>query len=400
MIAALLLTLGLAGSPAPAVQDPASTAEDDARATALARVPTELPRAAPGRWEGAFGDRQQEVLGSIARETLEGLSRAEAAYHAGDFPVALTRLYGVLEAEPDFPPALLVLGTAYFRLRRYGDAIVCIERFVEIAPSQVWRTQALAHCYYSLGRYGDARSHYERVLADLPDSVEAIRGLALAHAREGGVERALELLARVVELAPDHADAWAWTAQLQWDEGLLDEALASAERAKELAPYEPRPWFLLARIYDDLDREGDAARVRVRWKELDRVAQEVRALEGRLLFDPRDWGAASGVVEAWRSVANLDATRAALDRLVAIRPPSIEEADVCIYALDVLLSLDDAAGAQVAARTLAERCPTSGKGWRRLELYYATIGDTERQIEAGEKYRRFADIEDDRLGDG
>ena len=83
-----------------------------------------------------------ERLPADVRRALAG---AEESYRDRDLPAAVEELYRALTLEPDLPPAWLLLGTAYFRLRRYEDSIHCFERLLSLAPEQVWRTQALGH---------------------------------------------------------------------------------------------------------------------------------------------------------------------------------------------------------------------------------------------------------------
>ena len=157
------------------------------------RDPRSLPVAEEGRW----ADWSPRTPVSDDHRVLLGAGMA--AYGARDYPRALDALYDLLELEPDFPPALYQASTASFRLRRYGDCIELLERFVRVVPREVGATQALGHSLYSLGRYEEARAHYERVLAHNPDSVEAVRGYGLSHLRLGGRARgrAAEALARI-----------------------------------------------------------------------------------------------------------------------------------------------------------------------------------------------------------
>ncbi len=385
MIAAVLALAASAASP----QEPA-LAE---RPAILDRTPDSLPRCERDRWaELATPDGRERVLGSLAPEVIERMNRAENSYRAAEYVTALEDLYAALDAEPDMPPALLLLGTTYFRLRRYGDCRLSLERFLGVSSGELWRTQALGHSYYSLGEYERARDHYEAVLAAIPEglseSAEAVRGLALAHMRMGDNARALELLARVLELRPDHAEARTWRARILYDEDELEEALAEARRARELDPFEPQPWYLVMRILYDLDREEEAREAEAQWKVLDRVAQEVRSLEMRLRFQPRQYGLCVRLSELYASIGDVHATREALAKVVLARPAEVSEFEARAYVLDTLVRLEDEEGARVAALALEETCANVADAWRKLELFYATRLDRVNQVRCGEMYRR------------
>ncbi len=373
MIAALVLALA-----------PFLAGED-----ALARNPAELARAEPGRWDGLFEGR--DVVAEKLPQGLAGLLlEARNAYEQGDYPRAIGLHYDVLEREPDFPPTLLELGTTYFRLRRYGDAIVCLERFLEEAPGQAWRTQALAHSYYTLGDYAKAKAHYEVVLEGASDSVEAARGLALSNYRLGDLARALDLLDRALELEPDHGEALLWKAQILYESDRPEAALGAVERAREVDRYSPRVWYLLSQVLYDLGRDEDAREARSEWEELDRLVQEARSVEAQLLYRPRDFDLAMRLATIQREIGDARAVREALVRALHNRPDDVRELDLRIGVLDFLFDMGDLDGAALAAEDLARSCAHEPEAWKRLETYFARIKDTARQVRAGEMYLRLS----------
>lgn len=379
MIATCLLLLASAQGTAVAQAPTAQARPADRRAVALARDPRTLVRAPEGRWKD-FDPRRMS-----AADLPPGMAAAREALLAGDLPLAAAELYDALAAEPGFPPALHQLGVVYFRLQRYGDASVVLERFLSEAPHRVGDTRVLGHAYYSLGEYERARAHYERVLAVAPQEVEALRGLALSRLRLGEPERALELLRKVTELEPAHAEAWAWIAQVEFDLERTEEALAACERARDLDPYEPRPWFLLARILHELGRADEAAIAEARHGELAAAVQEIRSVEGKLEYAPWDASLWTRLVVLRRSIGDLAGLQRAIARLAAVRPDDVPSR---ILALDCLEALGAADAAQRAAAALAEVGAEDADAWKRLEVYHARRGDRAKQLEAGERYRR------------
>lgn len=346
---------------------------------ALAVDPASLPRAEPGRWS------DWDPAEPLAPEHRELFTHALRAYAAGDYPGTLAPLYALLEREPDLPPALHQAGIVHFRLRRYGDCVTLLERFVEVVPHEVGATRALAHGLYSLGRYAEARDHYQRVLAAQPESAEALRGLALSHLRLGESSRALELLEQVVELEPEHADAHAWIAHVLLDEGRLEQARAACERSLKLDPSRPRSWFLSSGILAELGDDEGAEAARARFEELSRLQQEQLALEARLVSAPRDPELLAALAGIQVRRGDGRGARATVERLLRLDPGA---AGFRILALEVSLALGDAEGARRAAFALETHCAESVEAWRRLEQYWASVGDVARQIQAGERHRR------------
>lgn len=373
ILCALALALALGQATA---ADPERAAADDA---VVAHALEELPRAAPGRWADWRPDTP------VPEAHREALGAGIRAYTARDYPLALAVLYQLLHDEPDYPPALYQAASAHFRLRRYGDCVRLLERFIEVVPHEVGATQHLGHSLYSLGRYEEARAHYERVLAAEPEAVEALRGLALTHLRLGDEARALELLERVVALRPEHADAVAWIAQIHFDAGRTAEARAACERAIQLDRADPRSWFLLAAILGEAGEASAAAEARARFEQLSRLEQERLAIEGVLLQSPLDAPSLARLADVHVRRGDARAAGEAIERLLALDP---ENLGARILALDVMEALGDAEGARRRALELEAHCEEHVEAWERLERYWAAAGDIARQIRAGERHRR------------
>lgn len=376
----LALLLGARVAAALPQAEPPVPAPDVARADGL--DPSLLPRAAPGR----FADWDPQTPPNEA--ALPDLRAALVLQARGEHLASLRRFFAVLRVEPDYPPALYQAGVACFRLRRYGDAALLLERYLEAVPARVGDTRALAHCYYTLGRYAEARAHYARVLAARPDGdAEARFGFALCHLRLGEEQRALELLEELLQLAPDHAEAHLWVAQVRHERGELEPALAATDRVLELDPFQARVWFLRARILFEAGREEEAEAARLRFAELDRVEQAARALEGRLETNPRQREVHARLVELWRSVGHVQAVRAALRRWRLLEPRDV---GLAVHALDVLEALGDLEGGAAAAADLERLAAAAGdvEAWRRLARWFALTRQRVKQIEAEDQVRR------------
>jgi len=368
--------LWLATSAGVAAQQPAPPAKPAAAQVslreraqaALARDPRSLAFAPEGRW--SKWSPKDKLPDELAGDVVAG----KRAYTAGDYAASLAYLYALLDRESEYPPALYQAGICYFRLRRYGDAAVLLERFVHVVPQEIGATQALGHCYYSLGDYERARDHYGKVLAASPSSPEAVRGLALSEMRLGNSKRATELLNKVLELRPDHADAHAWLAQILYDEGETAAALPHAERARDLEPWEPRPWFLLSHIYAESDRQADADQAQQRFESTSRIAQQILQQQGLLLHDPAKVDTWRELIALQRSVGNREEVRDALPHLVAL---GTSEPRTALMIVDMYEWLGDKERAKLTARTAEILAGADKQSWLWLADFYRRIGDAD-----------------------
>jgi tetratricopeptide (TPR) repeat protein len=353
----------------------------------FARRPSELPAARLAAWAGLYTDK--DVLAKLPVESKRLMAEAGKAFLQRDFADALERAYALLEAQPEFPPALLLLGATYYKLRRYEDSVVAHERFLAQAPEQVGTTQALGHCYYGLGQYEKALAHYEKVVELNASSPEALRGLALSKLRIGDLDGALAGLRRVLQLAPDHAEAQSFLAQVLYDQGNSADALSAAQRARELAPSDPRPRYLIAQCLHELGEEEAATEAEAQWKEAAAAAEEVRSIENRLVYRPPDaYALALRLTEIHTQRKDVAPLCEALDLVAKLRPSRVPEVDVRILALDALERCGNRPAAMRAAEVLEKSCGEDVRAWQRLERWYQASGDPKGQVRAGEMWRR------------
>jgi len=343
--------------------------------------PRTLPSAQAGRWKDFDPAKLR------AQELPPSMREVKAALEALDYPRALAGLQATLTGTPDFPPAWHQLGVLYFKLQRYGDGAACLERYLAVAPQRIGDTRVLAHCYYSLGDYARARAHYEKVLAVHPEEVEALRGHALALMRLAEPSEALVELEQVLKLAPGHQEAWEWKAQILFDLEELEPARAAAEHARDLDPFSPRAWFLLGRVCADLGRDEDAAAANRRFQELNSISGDLRQVESDLCYKPGDVALLKHLAELRARTGDRARTRSDLARLFSAAPTSIE---LRLFGLERLAALGDFDAARLVAQKLEQLGAQDANTWKQLEAFYARVKDRQKQIEAGERFRRLS----------
>ncbi|MDF1800208.1 MAG: tetratricopeptide repeat protein [Planctomycetota bacterium] len=348
ILAALVLALPVA--PQDQVEAPLpAIARTGARVVNLTAAP-------PGTWADFFVEHQvnPERLEGIEPRLLRLGGLAEQAYAAADFPSALELGLDQLRLMPDFPPALLLVGTTCFRLRRYQDCQRVIERFLEVAPSEVWRTQVLGHALYTLGLPAEGRDHYRAILDVLPESVEARRGLALCLYQLGETEAAATELTTILDLRPDHAEAWVALARVRFDQEQLEAAQAAAARAMELAPFEPIGYFIGFRVLFELGEDEDGEALELRWRELTDASANLASLRNRLLHSPTSPGLLRGLASELAALGDRRSMIPILRRLTAL-PGSIEQrVERDVFAIRCVARVGDLETARRNLASLAE----------------------------------------------
>lgn len=321
------------------------------------------PRAPAGTWDGLFVDHAPDParLAGIEPRLLQLGEWARQAYQAGDYPTAVELCLSQLELLPDFPPTLLLLGSTCFRLRRYDDCRRLLDRFLEVAPTELHRTQALGHALYGLGRHAEARDHYLAVLDVLPASVEARRGLGLALDRLGEQEAAAAALEAVVEARPGHGAAWAALARVRFDLDRLAPALDAAERAMAADPFLPEGPFVAFRVLFDLGRDAEAEALERRWRDLADAVAEVRTLRNRLLLTPRAPGLLTALARELAALGDRRSLVPVLERLVVLPGSDAQRLERGLHAIRCLAEVGDEDAARSNLQGLARLFPDSDR---------------------------------------
>lgn len=159
--------------------------------------------------------------------------------HEGRWNECISLLRKGIELKPSFS-AYANLGTAYFYLGRYPEAIAMDLKSVAMSPDHQLVVGNLADSYRQAGQWEKAQATYDRAielayrqLEVNPRDASALGSLALYYARKGGTAQALQLIGRARSI--DASDD-----TLMYDEAIVDvlagrspEALKALERALE-----------------------------------------------------------------------------------------------------------------------------------------------------------------------
>ncbi len=108
------------------------------------------------------------------------------------------------------------------------------------------------------------------------------------------------------------------------------------------------------------------------------------------MYRPTDYGLAMRLATMQQQLGDSAGVRAAFDQAVNCRPEDVTELSLRMHVLDVLFEMEDKEGAAEAAKALARTCKDEPEAWKRLETYFARVGNAEMQVRAGELYLRLS----------
>ncbi|MCE5278624.1 MAG: tetratricopeptide repeat protein [Planctomycetaceae bacterium] len=140
----------------------------------------------------------------------------------------------------DQPQVHGVLGLAMARQKRFDEAVVHLQRAIELRPDYVEARDHLAAIWVLQGRLAEAAAQYERVVDLQPDSPAAMNNLAwLLASREalaGRSARAVELASRACRLTSNSNATLLDTLGVTLAaDGQFDKAVVAAQQALKLA---------------------------------------------------------------------------------------------------------------------------------------------------------------------
>lgn len=257
---------------------------------------------------------------------------ASAQHQAGQLDVAEALYRKVLEAVPNEPNALHLLGVVAYQRGDARTAVDLIGRALAALPDSADVHGNLGNALRAVGRLQDAALHCRRAVALAPD-------VALFHAN----------LARVL----NDLEAFA-------------EALAEGQRAVTLDPKLAFAHTCVAAALEGLRRPGEAG----------------TAYQGSLRLDPDQPEVLGRFARVLAELEHFDAAMVCHRRSISLKP-----GDPRLYLAlsETLISQQDVAGAIAAARSAAAFAPDLADTWTALGICFNALGQFD---EAGSSFRR------------
>ena len=177
--------------------------------TEVPQPPAPAPTAAPPSTQPpiAVSDiRPVPVEAKPVEPTADGMVReASEAYHAGDYPKAITLLEAVLEKEPNHVAALLSHGAALMKTGRRLDALGAFEKVLSIEEANERALQIRALILEGEGRWKDAVEAFNAYLAVKPGDAEILGKKADAFLALGRRDEALATYEKALAMNPRDA---------------------------------------------------------------------------------------------------------------------------------------------------------------------------------------------------
>ncbi|NQU57367.1 MAG: tetratricopeptide repeat protein [Rhodospirillales bacterium] len=235
----------------------------------------------------------------------------------------------ILQADPDQPDALHLLGLVAHQMGKYDSAVELISKAITHRPDHAEAHNNLGNALQALGQLGEAESCYQKAIAIKPDYAQAHNNLGMALQKQGKPDQAVASYHKALAITPDYAEAHINLGNTLQDQGKFDEALTSYHTVLAIKPDHAGAHNNLGLALHSLGRLDDA------------VVSFHRALD----IDPDYAEAQNNLGNAFQHLGKLDEAVACFHKALALKPDYAQAHSNLGNAFQELGRLDDAIAA-------------------------------------------------------
>jgi tetratricopeptide (TPR) repeat protein len=230
------------------------------------------------------------------------------------------------------------LGNSYNEVGDTEQAMLALERAVEINPTLAESRMNLGNIYLKKDRIEDAIHEYEAALEIDPDNAKVHNNLGNAYTKRGRLNDAISQYMRSVELEPDFTEAYKNLANAYCEQEKFGQAAAQLKQALILEPQDPNLYKQLGDVYNRmgdyekgisqykkaLDIKRDFAEAHyglaLCYNKLDLFDDEIQAYKRALAIKPDMTAALANLGNAYFKKQNYDAAIEQYKKAVQITP--------------------------------------------------------------------------------
>jgi tetratricopeptide (TPR) repeat protein len=289
--------------------DPDSTAERVEEAVALSNhiIKGHILNAvketglAKAEYEKALAAQPDNRIAIYARASLDdALSTLERASRSGQQGYELA----------------YALGVRYLGEGRFEQALLELEKALELRPDLPDPHVSIGECYLRWGKPEEAVGHFQDALEILPGDGGILLRLGMAYAKLKRIEEAVEAYEASLESDPDNYETRVLLGGILFQEGRIAEARGHFQHAATLAPGRPHALFNLGLTFA---AERDWERAKDNFQEAISNAPDFVPAHFQLGNALLALGDVEGAREAWQKTLELDPeNQAAKQRLESL----------------------------------------------------------------------------------
>ena len=257
---------------------------------------------------------QQSLESAVRHHTQGRLPEAESIYQQ------------ILQADPNQPVALHLLGVIAHQVGKHNTAVDLITKALAIKPDFAEAHNNLGNTFNELGRLDEAMASFHNALAIKPDYVDAHNNLGNTFQELGRLDEAMASYLKALSLKPDYPEAHNNLGSAFNELGRLDEATTSYLKALSLKP-----------DYDEAHNNLGIA-----LHNQGKLEEAVASYDKALAIKPDFAEAHNNLGKAFKDLGRLDEAVASYDKALAIKPDFAEAHNNLGSVFNELGQLDEA----------------------------------------------------------
>ena len=211
------------------------------------------------------------------------------------------------ELNDELPEVHFSLGTVYSATGKAGEAILELDRALQLAPNSDEAYRRLGHAYLASGQKDKAIQAFQKAVELNPYYWQNYNGLGEAYYRIGDNEKALKAWSRITELEPDNAVGYMNIGAVYFRQGKYNECIPFIQKALKLQPQ--------ADLYSDL---GTA------YFFLKRYEEAVAVFEKAVEMNPNDEEIVGNLADAYRWSGHTDKAQSTYDTAIHLAYKELE----------------------------------------------------------------------------
>lgn len=213
----------------------------------------------------------------------------------------------VLKIEPGNAGALHALGLSFYLRRNYPEAIIHIQKAVEVEGRNAQFLCNLAECHRRCGAPEKALPLFEKSLLVQPDFLKAHLGMGNALRDLKRFEEAVARFRLALAISPDFAEAYHYLGVAFMEVNRLEEALPMLRKAVALRPGYSDAEMSLANALEQTGRTDEAVEV---YEAMLKTQPDAIAVHNNLGNILKNMGRMDDAVEHYRKALKLDPAHA------------------------------------------------------------------------------------------
>lgn len=233
-----------------------------------ANLPLESPHGSPDAADDAARAAAELLPEGVHELTLDDALRLAVRMHQQDRIEGARVLYRrILEAAPEHPDALALLGMAEHQIGDSAEGMALTRRAIELVPRFPGFHVNLGNMLVETGRIDEGRQVYEQVIALDPANADSHNNLGALYQALKRPDEARAAYERAIEIDPAHVRAWNNLGLLHDVQGNVREAMAAYMKAIDLVPEHGMSNYLLGMTFYKLGQIAKATEVFRLWME-------------------------------------------------------------------------------------------------------------------------------------